>query len=197
MIPALPLHVAECDATLVVEPWCLKLAPCGHLEDADSSLFNHAGIHLPESPTQPTTKTEPSIVVSVYDCRGRAWKVYHNATLAKIDVSPDQPMLDLPMPAAKVTRVITSEYALYMNATIRGFFGNSRLLENASRHLMLQDILYVGDLTKMTRPELELRLGRYRCLVGELEERLRSVGLALNASASWWDRPADYYSVTF
>jgi hypothetical protein len=175
----------------------LAAALCCETGAIEGDLFSRAGICLPSTPQRVTASPKSDVIVSMYREHGRAWKVYSN--LADVgDAEAHAPCgqfsLGLPVPPMKVTRIITPEHAMFMSATIRSYCGDSRLLENAARHLVGQDVLYLGDLTQMTRRELAFRLGRYRRLAEQFEERLTAVGLGFNATASWWNRPADYYA---
>jgi len=184
-------------ATFARQPWITLSAQAdGDDHAVGEDLFTHVGIDLP--PARASRQAVPEIEMFSYNRHGRSWRVYRN--LAMMDVAPaisaesDQLSLGLPVSRKKVTRVIMPQYAMFMSATIRGFCRDSRMLESAARHLMDQDILYLGDLTQMSRRELAFRLGRYRVLAKAFDECLTSLGLAFDSQAPWWQRPSDYYA---
>lgn len=169
-------------------------------EASEADLFSYVGNPLA---CMSASTSPPALAwdVSNYSQNGRSWKVYSNfekSVSARFSESVgDQLPLALPVSPRTVSLIIAPQCAVFMNATIRSFFCNSRLLDNASKHLMSQDLLYIGDLTQMSRREFMLRLGRYRKLTTIFEEQLSVLGLGFSGAAPWWRRPTDYYAGTY
>ena len=81
----------------------------------------------------------------------------------------------------------------FMNATILGILRNTRQEWIAAARLQRQDVLYFGDLTRMSFAELVARLGPHGRKADTISDVMTQMGLAFDSSPTWWDRPTRFY----
>lgn len=161
----------------------------------DGELFDWAGVRLPpcRKPPTPLFSTQGTPVA------GTGLRLYRNSELdhspmcepSPRELEPEQLVLDI---RHDEVTLITSGAAAFMNATVRSAFRATRPLQRMAEYLALQDVLYLGDLARLTRHEFLVRLGPYRHLADDVESTMVASGLAIGAAAPWWRRPDDYYA---
>lgn len=76
-----------------------------------------------------------------------------------------------------------------MNKEAASFFSRDRRLYKAAVELAKSDVLYLGDISRLSAREFLHKLGKREDCAQEIIKELAQVGISLNARSPWWKRP--------